>query len=152
MSDETKETDETDETAVAADDQQPAEADGPDGYARDNTVKLTMVSSADGVMEFVLRRTPTTAMALRRREHLGKPEKERAAGEMAYYVDLLSDLIVEVPTGVKDFPADSRPLQARVRDFFSDASNDNLLENVAKGWWAGTQPAATFLSAVSRSR
>jgi hypothetical protein len=140
MSDETKEPDEKqDENA-------------PDGYARDNTVKLTMVSNADGVMSFFLRRTPTTAMALKRREHLGKPEKEQAAERMSHYVDLVADLTVEAPVGVKDFPADSRPLLARVRDFFADASNDALLKSVVEGWWTGTQPVATFLSSVSGSR
>lgn len=140
MSDETKEPDEKQDEYA------------PDGYARDNVVRLAMVSNADGTMFFFLRRTLTTAMALKRREHLAKPEKEQAAERLSSYVDMLADLMVQEPEGVKDFPADSRPLPARVRDFFADASNDPLLENVVKGWWTGTQPVATFLSPVQGGR
>jgi hypothetical protein len=114
------------------------------GYSRNKTIELEIVTFADGSMVFPLRRTMSTMMATKRREFLGQKQDEIDKKVDEHKLDCLCDLMVGEPENVEDFPVDERPLAARTREYFGDAANRELLDDVWKGYWQVVKPAATF--------
>jgi hypothetical protein len=114
------------------------------GYSRDKVIGLKMVTQADGVMTYPLRRTLSATMALKRKEFLCQKQEEINKNLVEHKIDVLVDLLCEEPENVADFPTDARPLQERSRDYFSDPSNYELVSDLWEGYWGAVKPSLMF--------
>jgi lysyl-tRNA synthetase class II len=116
------------------------------GYSRDKIVALKMVTMADGVMTYPMRRTLSAAMALKRKEFLCQKQEEINKHLVEHKIDVMVDLLCEEPENVLDFPADGRPLAERSREYFSDPANYELVNDLWEGYWGAVKPSLMFPS------